>query len=235
MAAYTAASLAAAPHAPDAARETADAVSLLLEFGAALRGRSPAFAALQQEKSAGWTSAAVDLMWREKDRQFAGQVHRKDAQKKQAGNRVPSTTKYVRFYRQWMPELQPALFCRRSGSPMGGDDPSAPTFCDMGSSPGGMCEYLVGDLGFRGHAFSLACDEEGFGMAFAHRDLLYKDNDTAADGAWRAMLASVGGGTCDFVNCGIVVDRGQKANSDDARRAAKTSGSAAEMAEEDLN
>ena len=83
-------------------------------------------------------------------------------------------------------------------------------FADVGSSPGGMSETLVACYGWRGHAFSLASDEEGFGMAFSHADLAYADADCAQEGAWREMLQRTGAESCDFVNLGIVVDRGQK-------------------------
>ena len=192
--------------------EVFSAAQVLVSWNAQLRACNQAFADLQDEKKVGWTSTSVDQYWRAKDRQFAGQVDRQMTRKngghksgKSAG--VPSTAKYVRFYRAWMDQLDPLLFAR----PIQGDTPGRRVVCDIGSSPGGMCEFLVGELGFRGYAFSLACEQEGFGMSFAHPLLKYADCDAAKDDAWRFMLERVSAGSCDFVNGGIVVDRGQKA------------------------
>ena len=59
---------------------------------------------------------------------------------------TPGTAKYVRFYSQWLPKVSPELF--------GGDSPPPGRFADLGASPGGLCEYLVGRLGWTGQAFS---------------------------------------------------------------------------------
>ena len=201
-----------APAAVSSTEETTRAAAqILVSWNALLRECDPAFAALQEEKLAGWTSAAVERYWREKDREFAGTVDRR-AVKHGGKNRAPGTAKYVRFYRAWMARLDPHLFAIPAAADMEADAGARRVVVDIGSSPGGMCEYLVGELGFRGYAFSLACDDEGFGMQFAHPDLAYADCDSAQEGAWRFMLKHVPEGGCDFVNGGIVVDRGQVLN-----------------------
>jgi hypothetical protein len=74
-----------------------------------------------------------------------------------------------------------------------------------------MCEYLVGNLGWSGFAFSLAPRDGGFGMQFASHRLTYADSDASVVGEWRRMLKLVGGhAVCDFVNGGVVIDRGQQ-------------------------
>ena len=51
--------------------------------------------------------------------------------------------KYVRHYAQWLPKVSPELF---------GNGAPPRHFADLGASPGGLCEYLVGRLGWSGHA-----------------------------------------------------------------------------------
>jgi hypothetical protein len=130
-------------------------------------------------------------MWRQHDRKMAGADRRQKIF-------TPSTRKYVSFYRGKMPTLSRAFTPR--GPPR--------SFADIGASPGGMCEYLVRDLDWHGHAFSLSEADGGFGMAFAHKKLVYTDADLSAEGAWRLLLREVP--SAFFVNAGIVVDRGQK-------------------------
>mgnify|MGYP004232767115 CR=1 FL=1 len=96
--------------------------------------------------------------WRENDKQYA----RQDRNDKVGG--TPGTAKYVRFYSQWLPRVSPELFG-------GAACPEGRRFADLGASPGGLCEYLVGSLGWTGCAFSLPVAANGFGMSFTHRDL----------------------------------------------------------------
>lgn len=175
---------------------------LLAAWSTSLGARDQVWAELQAEKEAGWSSAAVEWHWRQRDKSFLGKVDR-------TGRRgmVPSTAKYVKFYREWMPRLEPALFKRPAGS-----DGHPHRFADLGSSPGGMSEYLVADLGWEGHAFSLGTDDAGFGMMFQHPSLRFTDADLAVDGAWRELLKGVGEASLDFVNGGVVIDRGQQRN-----------------------
>jgi len=147
---------------------TAEEVARLESFSTALAEHDSAWAALQAEKQAGWESDAVDWKWKQRDELFRGKVDRT-----QHRGLVPFTAKYVRFYREWMPRLSPELF----GQPCAAGAPRRPLFVDIGAAPGGMCEYLVGDLGWRGHAFSLAPMDEGFGMQFSHPDLGFTDAD----------------------------------------------------------
>ena len=175
-------------------------VETLEAWSKSLIAKCPNYEELVVEKQAGWDSAAVEWHWRERDKQFAGNVDRTRNK-----GMVPSTTKYVRFYREWMPKLSQPLFGR------GNEDAAERRFADIGSSPGGMCEYLVGDLGWSGAAFSLAPEAAGFGMSFTHSRLAYRDADFAQPDAWMAQLDLCPAGSCDFVNAGIVVDRGQKA------------------------
>lgn len=179
----------------------AQSAQLLAAWSASLGARDPVWAELQAEKEAGWGSEAVEWHWRQRDKQFLGKVDR-------TGRRglVPSTAKYVKFYREWMPRLEPELF-----KPAGSDGLPR-RFADLGSSPGGMSEYLVADLGWEGHAFSLGTDDAGFGMMFQHPSLRFADADLAVDGAWRGLLRSVGEASVDFVNGGVVIDRGQQRN-----------------------
>ncbi|KOO52872.1 hypothetical protein Ctob_016023 [Chrysochromulina tobinii] len=159
---------------------------------------------LQAEKRAGWESEAVDWRWRQRDATFG---HGGSSKVDRVNNRgmVPSTRKYVVFYREWMPKLAPELFGRAA------DESRPRVFADVGSAPGGMCEYLVGDLGWSGFAFSLAPGDEGFGMQFASPRLAYADSDVSVAGEWRRLLDLVGGrAVCDFVNGGVVIDRGQQ-------------------------
>ena len=86
-------------------------------------------------------------------------------------------------------------------------------FADVGAAPGGMSETLIKLYGWHGHAFSLSVREEGFGMRFDHQSLRYDDANLAEEGSWREMLRVAPPGTCDFVNLGIVVDRGQQKES----------------------
>ena len=159
---------------------------------------------LQAEKRAGWESEAVDWRWRQRDATFG---HGGSSKVDRVNNRgmVPSTRKYVVFYREWMPKLAPELFGHAA------DESRPRVFADVGSAPGGMCEYLVGDLGWSGFAFSLAPGDEGFGMQFASPRLAYADSDVSVAGEWRRLLDLVGGrAVCDFVNGGVVIDRGQQ-------------------------
>ncbi|KAL1521304.1 hypothetical protein AB1Y20_020973 [Prymnesium parvum] len=170
-----------------------------------LHDRDQAWRELQKEKQLGWNSAAVEESWRQRALALAS-VNR------QRGVGVPSTHKYVRFYLEWLPKLDPHLF-----------DVNGPqrTFADVGSSPGGMCETLVATHGWVGHAFSLAVEAEGFGMSFEHGNLSYHDVDFATPDSWRSCLAKSPPESCDFVNLGIVVDRGQSKQDDqstDSRR-----------------
>lgn len=183
------------PSAPHAA-QMADHVGVLQKWSESLAAKCIAWEELQVEKQAGWDSAAVEWHWRERDKQFAGNVDRTRNK-----GLVPSTTKYVRFYREWMPRLSKELF----------NDDAARVFADIGAAPGGLCEYLVGELGWSGYAFSLAPEAAGFGMSFSHSRLTYRDADFAAGGVWRGLLGVCAAGSCDLVNAGIVVDRGQKA------------------------
>ena len=186
--------------------ETARRQRVLETWSAALAKHNDSWAALQAEKRTGWESEAVDWHWRQRDAQFG---HGGSSKVDRVNNRgmVPSTRKYVVFYRQWMPRLMPRLF----GSAATAVQPRV--FADVGSSPGGMCEYLVGDLGWSGFAFSLAPGDTGFGMQFASPRLAYADSDVTISGEWRRLLELVGGpGTCDFVNGGVVIDRGQQSS-----------------------
>eukprot|EP00900_Chrysochromulina_parva_P009058 jgi/Chrpa1/18153/Chrysochromulina_OHIO_Genome00024000-RA len=56
---------------------------------------------LQAEKRAGWESEAVDWRWRQRDATFG---HGGSSKVDRVNNRgmVPSTRKYVVFYREWM-------------------------------------------------------------------------------------------------------------------------------------
>ncbi len=179
-------------------------------FSRALAEHARDYDDLLHEKRLGWNSDAVSHAWAQRDALCA-------QTKRLPNDRLhPTTAKYVRFYREWMPKLAP-VFRRRTtaaddddvGSFAAADSPR--TFIDLGSSPGGMCEFLVGDLGWRGHAHSLAADgsDKGFGMLFSHPMLEYHDTDLAVSGSWRAVVDAAGPDGVDFVNGGIVVDRGQ--------------------------
>lgn len=160
-----------------------------------LRDEDEVWRALQTEKAAGWASTAVEEHWRRRELHFERHLDRKQ------GKQVPSTRKYVRFYEEWLPKIAPQLF-KANGPPR--------TFADTGSSPGGMCETLIKLYGWNGSAFSLPVAIDGFGMSFAHPDLAYHDADLALEDSWKGCLHATGEQTCDFVNLGIVVDRGQK-------------------------
>ena len=202
-----------------ATTEPADAISpeaaarkgALDAWSVTLAEHDAAWAALQTEKKLGWESAAVDWHWKKRDAQFGHGGHSKVDRVNNRGM-VPSTSKYVRFYREWMPKNHPTLFGggdkSSSGDARAGADRK---FADVGSSPGGMCEYLVGDLGWSGYAFSLAPEAAGFGMSFTSPRLGYADSDATAPREWQRMLELVGGpGSLDFVNGGVVIDRGQQ-------------------------
>jgi hypothetical protein len=183
--------------------ETVRRNNVLERWSSVLAEHDASWAELQAEKRAGWESEAVEWYWRQRDAAFG---HGDSKKVDRVNNRglVPSTRKYVVFYREWMPKLSPVLFGRAT-------DKSRPrVFADIGSAPGGMCEYLIGDLGWSGFAFSLAPGDEGFGMQFASPRLTYADSDVIVAGEWRRLLALVGGhAVCDFVNGGVVIDRGQ--------------------------
>ena len=168
----------------------------LASWAAALQQKDATWRGLNSEKRQGWASAALDWWWRENDKMYAQQ----DRNDKVGG--TPGTAKYVRFYSQWLPKVSPELF--------GGDSPPPGRFADLGASPGGLCEYLVGRLGWTGQAFSLPVSAYGFGMSFEHRDLGYADCDLEVEGEWRRLLELVPAASCDFVNGGVVVDRGQR-------------------------
>ena len=183
--------------------ETVRRNNVLERWSSVLAEHDASWAELQAEKRTGWQSEAVEWYWRQRDAAFG---HGDSKKVDRVNNRglVPSTRKYVVFYREWMPKLSPVLFGRAT-------DKSRPrVFADIGSAPGGMCEYLIGDLGWSGFAFSLAPGDEGFGMQFASPRLTYADSDVIVAGEWRRLLALVGGhAVCDFVNGGVVIDRGQ--------------------------
>ncbi|EOD41547.1 hypothetical protein EMIHUDRAFT_431697 [Emiliania huxleyi CCMP1516] len=144
-----------------------DALELILGWTSSLMEVDSVWRALQEEKARGWASEAVDRMWKRRDELMSKANRRTEVF-------TPSTKKYVRFYREWMPALAP-VFAGRAGANR--------SFADIGASPGGMCEYLVGDLGWRGHAFSLSQADGGFGMTFSHVRLGYSDADLSADGS----------------------------------------------------
>jgi hypothetical protein len=178
----------------------------------------------------------VDAQWKKRDALFDKTV---DRSKKQS---TPSTRKYVDFYRQWLPRLSPIFGAQPTASRedetriapdgmrytkcefvdfFGGLDEwraaaARRRFADVGAAPGGMSETLVKVYGWHGHAFSLAVREEGFGMSFRHPWLTYDDANLAEDSSWRDMLRVAPPASCDFINLGIVVDRGQQ--KDDATR-----------------
>jgi len=172
----------------------------LASWTTALTTRDETWRRLHTEKRTGWASAALDWWWRENDKIYQNQ----DRKEEKGG--IPSTTKYVRFYTNWLPRVSKELF-RPGGPPR--------NFADLGASPGGLCEYLVGSLGWTGCAMSLPAGL-GFGMAFTHKDLGYADCDLEAEGEWRKLLEVVPAGSCDFVNGGVVVDRGQRVDPDAA-------------------
>ena len=184
--------------------ETVRRNNVLERWSSVLAEHDTSWAELQAEKRAGWESEAVEWYWQQRDAAFG----RGDSSKvDRVNNRglVPSTHKYVVFYREWMPKLSPVLFGRAT------NESNPCVFADVGSAPGGMCEYLVGNLGWSGFAFSLAPRDGGFGMQFASPRLTYADSDASVVGEWRRMLELVGGhAVCDFVNGGVVIDRGQQ-------------------------
>ena len=184
------------PGADQAADGEHERLVCLASWAASLAEHNPTWRSLRDEKQHGWASAALDWWWRENDKQYAQQ----DRSDKVGG--TPGTAKYVRFYSQWLPRVAPQLFGREA--------PAGLRFADMGASPGGLCEYLVGHLGWQGTAFSLPVAANGFGMSYAHPDLAYADCDLEAEGEWRKLLEVVPAGSCDFVNGGVVVDRGQR-------------------------
>ena len=184
--------------------ETVRRKNVLQSWSTVLAKNDASWDVLQAEKRAGWESEAVDWRWRQRDATFG---HGGSSKVDRVNNRgmVPSTRKYVVFYREWMPKLAPELFGHAA------DESRPRVFADVGSAPGGMCEYLVGDLGWSGFAFSLAPGDEGFGMQFASPRLAYADSDVSVAGEWRRLLDLVGGrAVCDFVNGGVVIDRGQQ-------------------------
>mmetsp|Transcript_29621 Transcript_29621/g.72606 ORF Transcript_29621/g.72606 Transcript_29621/m.72606 type:complete len:301 (-) Transcript_29621:51-953(-) len=122
---------------------------------------------------------------------------------------APSKKKYVDFYRKKMPQLDPELF----GNPVAGT-----RFADFGAAHGGMSEYLVKELGWQGHASSLAVDDGGFAMQFEDPKLSYHDCDMAREGAWDVSVGRIAKGSCLFVNAGIVVDGGQSKGPDGAEK-----------------
>jgi len=184
--------------------ETVRRNNVLERWSSVLAEHDASWAELQAEKRAGWQSEAVEWYWQQRDAAFG----RGDSSKvDRVNNRglVPSTLKYVVFYSEWMPKLSHVLFGRAA------DESNPRVFADVGSAPGGMCEYLVGNLGWSGFAFSLAPRDGGFGMQFASQQLTYADSDASVVGEWRRMLKLVGGyAVCDFVNGGVVIDRGQQ-------------------------
>lgn len=184
--------------------ETVRRNNVLERWSSVLAEHDASWAALQAEKKAGWQSEAVEWYWQQRDAAFG---HGDSSKVDRVNNRglVPSTRKYVVFYREWMPKLSPVLFGRAA------DESNPCVFADVGSAPGGMCEYLVGDLGWSGFAFSLAPRADGFGMQFASPRLTYADSDASVAGEWRRLLKLVGGhAVCNFVNGGVVIDRGQQ-------------------------
>ena len=184
--------------------ETIRRKKVLEMWSSVLAKKNTSWAALQAEKKAGWESKAVEWYWRQRDAAF-GLGDSSNVDRVNNRGMVPSTRKYVVFYREWMPKLSHVLFGRAI------DKSSPRVFADVGSAPGGMCEYLVGDLGWSGFAFSLAPGDDGFGMQFASPRLAYADSDVTIAGEWRRLLELVGGrAVCDFVNGGVVIDRGQQ-------------------------
>ena len=184
--------------------ETVRRKKVLERWSSVLAKNDASWSALQAEKRAGWQSEAVEWYWRQRDAAFG---HGDSSKVDRVNNRglVPSTRKYVVFYREWMPKLSQVLFGRAA------DESHPRVFADVGSAPGGMCEYLVGDLGWSGVAFSLAPGDDGFGMQFASPRIAYADSDVSVVGEWRRLLELVGGhAVCDFVNGGVVIDRGQQ-------------------------
>jgi hypothetical protein len=184
--------------------ETVRRKNVLEKWSSVLAEHDTSWAELQAEKRAGWESEAVEWYWQQRDAAFG---HGDSSKVDRVNNRglVPSTRKYVIFYREWMPKLSPVLFGRTA------DESHPRVFADVGSAPGGMCEYLVGDLGWSGFAFSLAPMDDGFGMQFASPRLTYADSDVSIVGEWRRLLKLVGGNAvCNFVNGGVVIDRGQQ-------------------------
>jgi len=116
-----------------------------------------------------------------------------------------------------MPRLSPGLFGRKVA--VAADDHgngAERCFADFGSSPGGMCEYLVKDLGWSGVAFSLSATDGGFAMLFSDPALGYHDCDVAQVGAWQKAMQHVRAGSCALVNAGVVVDKGQRTTGADA-------------------
>ena len=184
--------------------ETVRRKNVLERWSSVLAEHDASWAELQAEKRAGWQSDAVEWYWQQRDAAFG---HGDSSKVDRVNNRglVPSTRKYVVFYREWMPKLSPVLFGRAA------DESHPRVFADVGSAPGGMCEYLVGDLGWSGFAFSLPPRDDGFGMQFASPRLTYADSDVSVVGEWRRLLKLVGGhAVCNFVNGGVVIDRGQQ-------------------------
>ena len=163
-----------------------------------------AWTELQNEKEAGWKSEALDQQWRRIKAKF-------DKMDRHNRGSVPSTRKYVANYRNRLPELNGDLFGRREGRC---DSQPGSFFADLGSAPGGLSEHLVQDLGWSGSAFSLDPQNGGFAMRFEDNRLTFHPCDMAKEGAWRRSLGCLARGeSCQFVNAGVVMDKGQKSQS----------------------
>jgi hypothetical protein len=227
---------------------TARTQGIFHEIKASLIQHDAVFAALEAEKRLGWESEDVDRLWKKRDeklsmpddqstisdtkRSFRAPVTSSnrfsvmaedsadDDMSESAGQRSatrsfrkakgPSYDKYYDFYRNSFKNSQEVFI------------PVRRRFVDIGCAPGGLCAYMIRDLGWSGYGFTLPYERGGLLVRFRDDDnlrLSYCDMSEAGSVDQIESELSAGGdesGRFDFINCGVVLGKHQLNSLEDA-------------------
>ena len=208
------------------------------EIKAILVEHDSVFAALETEKRLGWESKDVERLWQLRTEKLnflnSKKSHKNDKNAPQLtenpfsalledvsvdedegdvavhvgpkglirAGKGPSYDKYYSFYKD--------LFegCRKHADVF---TVAPKRFIDIGCAPGGLCAYLVRDLGWSGVGFSLQLERGGLKVRFKDPSLKVFHCDMSeleSVDLINQEVASVSG-NYDFVNCGVVMGKHQ--------------------------
>ncbi|KAG8340234.1 hypothetical protein TRVL_08937 [Trypanosoma vivax] len=211
-----------------------------------LRDNSEAYAGLERERVAGWSSGALDQWYKQRHNQY------KSSEKKSASvGAAPFLTCFagtdvaklcerycahaerilVSFASEYFAKV-PATFAPQSRTvdrgacdSLGG--PQVPNFLDIGCAPGGVSKFLVTKLGWSGTGVSLSVGHGGIALDTSwleSPDLKSRYEFIEGDVTMSDWHGRIKEKRFYFVNCGAVQDHGQRDGEEDDTKNCSSAG-----------